>query len=213
MLTSPFETELYEKLSTFFSGYGFELLAGRKQFRRGTETGFQNVIVSSTDYEDEVWLEVNFGLRHAQIEWAAQQFLGNLDEFRADANTLVVSIGKFNDTKYFRYKILNQHDLTDTCDQIKQFMELDGFRFLDEHSQLDALHHLFNDEPTKPCKYVYNQVHRCYKGLTAARLVNSPHFLRLSDVYRNQLVRLGANLEELHNFERLLSYLLYHSVN
>lgn len=213
MLTSPFETELYEKLSTFFSRYGFELLAGRKQFRRVIDTGFQNVIVSSTDYEDEIWLEVNFGLRHAQIEWAAQQFLGNLDDFRADANTLVVSIGKFNDTKYFRYKILNQEDLEDTCDQIKWFMELQGFPFLEAHSQLDALHHLFNDEPTKPCKYVYNQVHRCYKGLTAARLVNSPHFLRLSDVYRAQLPRLGANLQELHNYERLLSYLLYHSVN
>jgi hypothetical protein len=213
MLTSPFETELYEKLSTFFSGYGFELLAERKQFRRVTVSGFQNVILSSTDYEQEVWLEVNFGLRHEQIEWAAQQFLGNLEEFRTDANTLVVSIGKFNDAKYFRYKILNPDDLDDTCDQIKNFMEEDGFRFQQQYSHLDTLHHLFNDEPTKPCKYVYNQVHRCYKGLTAARLTNSPHFLGLSDVYRNQLVRLGANLQELHNFERLLSYLLYHSVN
>jgi hypothetical protein len=213
MLTSPFDTELYEKLSTFFTGYGFDLLPERKQFRKVTDIGFQNVILSSTDYEEETWLEVNVGLRHDQIEWAAQQFLGNLDEFREDANTLVISIGKFNDVHYFRYKILNHDDLDDACDQIKGFLEEEGFRFLEEHQHLDALHHLFNDEPTRPCKYVYNQVHRCYKGLTAARLINSPHFLRLSDVYRNQLVRQGATMQDLHNYERLLSYLLYHSVN
>ncbi len=218
MVISPFETELYGKMSEFFAQHGFLMLPEKKQFRKPTETGFQNVIFSVTSYETETWLEVNFGLRHQQIEQAAQQFLGNMEDFRADANTLVVSIGKFNDARYFRYKIANDArfgsvDLEDTCQEIKAFLLDRGFHFLSRYESLPALNGLLNAEPTKPCKYLYNQIHRGFKGLIAARLTNSDEFLHLSDLYRHQLVRLGASFEELHQFERLLSFLLYHSVN
>jgi hypothetical protein len=202
----------------FFARHGFAPLPEKKQFRKRTETGFQNVIFSATRYDTETWLEVNFGLRHDRIEQVAQQFLGNLEEFRADANTLVVSIGKFNDTHYFRYKIghgepTGSSDLDDTCAEIQTFLVERGFGFLDQHDNLAALDRLFNAAPTKPCKFLYNQVHRGFKGLIAARLMNSDEFLPLADLYRNQLVRLGATFHELHQYERLLSFLLYHSVN
>lgn len=219
MLITPFETELYEKMSDFFARYGFVPMTEKKQFRRVTETGFQNVIFSVTNYDTETWLEVNFGLRHERIEQVAQQFLGNLEEFRADANTLVVSIGKFNDAHYFRYKIGHDenppghNDLDDTCQEIQEFLVERGFDFLNRNDSLSALHYLLNAEPTKPCKFLYNQMHRGFKGLIAARLSNSDEFLGLADLYRNQLVRLGASFQELHQYERLLSFLLYHSVN
>ena len=218
VLITPFETELYEKMGDFFARHDFVPMPEKKQFRKVTETGFQNAIFSVTPYDTETWLEVNFGLRHERVEQVAQQFLGNLEEFRADANTLVVSIGKFNDAQYFRYKIghdepSGRSELHDTCLEIQEFFLERGFTFLDHHESLAALHRLFNAEPTKPCKYLYNQVHRGFKGLIASRLVNSDDFLPLSDLYRNQLVRLGASFHELHQYERLLSFLLYHSVN
>jgi hypothetical protein len=218
VVISPFETELYGKMSDFFARYGFVLLAEKKQFRRVTGTGFHNVIFSATSYEAETWLEVNFGLRHEQIEQTAQQFLGNLEDFRADANTLVVSIGKFNNARYFRYKIGHDTrfgfaDLEDTCQEIRDFLAGRGFDFLNRYDTLPALDHLLNAQPTQPCNYLYNQIHRAFKGLIAARLTNNDEFLGLSDVYRNQLVRLGASFHELHQYERLLSFLLYHSVN
>ena len=219
MLITPFETELYAKMSGFFARYGFVPIPEKKQFRKGTETGFQNVIFSVTKYDAETWIEVNFGLRHELIEQVAQQFLGNLDDFRLDANTLVISIGKFNDANYFRYKILHgdqpagQSDLDDACQEIQAFLIERGFDFLNRSDGLAALHYLLNAEPTKPCKFLYNQVHRGFKGLIAARLTNSDEFRGLADLYRNQLVRLGASFHELHQYERLLSYLLYHSVN
>lgn len=217
MLITPFETELYEKMGDFFARYGFVPLPEKKQFRKGTDTGFQNVIFSVTHYEAETWLEVNFGLRHERIEQVAQQFLGNLEAFRADANTLVVSIGKFNDAQYFRYKIGHEEggtsELDDTCLEIQEFFVGRGFEFMNRHEGLGALHRLLNAEPTKPCKFLYNQIHRGFKGLITARLLNADDFLHLSDLYRNQLVRLGASFHELHQYERLLSFLLYHSVN
>ncbi|MFN8355594.1 MAG: hypothetical protein U0Y10_14150 [Spirosomataceae bacterium] len=213
MKITPFELELYEKLSSFFTESGFVLLAEKKQFRKVTNLGFQNVIFSLSDYGNEVWLEVNFGLRHHEIEKIAQQFLGNAEEYRADANTLVISIGKFNNAKYFRYKMQTSSDLEDACEEIKRFLAHQGFPFLEAHQPLSELNRLFNTKPYSPCKYLYNQVHRCFKGIVAARLLSSDDFIDLSDQYRHQLVRIGASGEDLLNFEKMLSFLLYQSVN
>ncbi|MFC0181572.1 hypothetical protein SAMN04515674_104171 [Pseudarcicella hirudinis] len=213
MTITPFETALYEKLYGFFAGNGFVLLPDKKQFRKITDTGFQNVIFTVSTYEEEIWLEVNFGIRHEQIEQMAQQFLNNMRDFWPDTNTLVISIGKYNDARYFRYKVHNDIDLEDVCEEIKDFLEHQGFLFMQQSETLAALHKILNEKPSKPCKYVYNQVHRYYKGVIAARLINADNFLDLADSYRFFLTKIGATAEEQHAYERLLSYLLYHSIN
>ncbi len=213
MAVKHFETILYEKLEPFFRNYDFVLLAEKKQFRKNTPTGFQNVIFTATAYQDEIWLEVNIGCRSHQVEQIAQQFLGNTRDYWADSNTLVISIGKFNDAKYFRYKIFNENDLEDTCEAIKEFLENTGFPFLNKSDNLKAINNIFNLQPSSPCKYLYNQTHRSYKGIITARLTNDERFLDLSNTHRNVLRRNGANPDELLTFERILSFLLYQSVN
>ncbi len=213
MILTPFETALYEKFHDFFNNHGFSLMADKKQFRKITPMGFQNVIFTITQYENETWLEVNIGCRHNQIEQIAQQFLNNHREFWADSNTLVISIGKFNDAKYFRYKIHDQSDLDDTCEIIKEFLLTRGMPFMEDSYNLNSIYHIFNDTPTQTCKYVYNQMNRCFKGAIAAKLVHSTRFLDLVDTHRNMLVKIGGTPEELLAYERLLSFLLYHSVN
>lgn len=213
MLVKPFEIALYEKLSSFFKQHDFVLLADKKQFRKVTPRGFQNVIFTATSYDDEIWLEVNFGCRNNQIEQIAQQFLGNSRDFWKESNTIVVSIGKYNDAKYFRYKIMTQPDIEDVCDIVKDFLILEGFPFLEVSDNLDSLNAIFNKQPHRPCKYVYNQVHRSFKGIINAKLVHDENFLDLTDKHREHLIRIGATQEELLTFERLLSFLLYHSPN
>ena len=213
MLLKPFETDIYEKLRTFFDSHGFDLIADKKQFRKLTKTGFQNVIFTTTAYENEVWLEVNIGSRNHQLEQIAQQFLGNTRDYWADANSLVISIGKFNNAKYFRYKMANQADVEDVCEEIKNFLTTRGFAFLKNSDSLLMLHETYNKEPLKTCKYVYNQTHRSFKGLITAKLIYDESFLDLADTHRNFLMRIGAKTEELLTYERLLSYLLYLSVN
>jgi hypothetical protein len=158
-------------------------------------------------------LEVNFGIRNNQIEQIAQQYLGNTRDFWGESNTIVVSIGKYNDAKYFRYKIMTEPDIEDVCDIVKDFLTLEGFPFLKASDNLLALNDIFNKQPQKPSKYVYNQVHRSFKGIINAKLVHEENFLDLTDKHRENLIRIGATHEELLTFERLLSFLLYHSPN
>ena len=213
MLVKPFEITLYHKLRLFFKEQGFVLMADKKQFRKVTPTGFQNVIFTATSYDDEIWLEVNFGCRNNQVEQIAQQFIGNTRDFWSESNTIVVSIGKYNDAKYFRFKIMTEPDIEDVCDIIKDFLITQGFPFLNQSDNLLVLNDIFNKYPKKPCKYLYNQVHRSFKGIITAKLIHEEKFLDLTDKHRQNLIRIGATHEDLLTFERLLSFLLYHSPN
>ncbi|GAB3886138.1 hypothetical protein [Spirosoma agri] len=213
MTSTPFETNLYQQLTPFFSKQAFTLLPEKKQYRRTTAIGFQNVILSPSFYGDETMLEVNFGCRNDQVEQIAQQFLNNLPDYRPDANTLIISIGKFNGFQYHRYKVHSEDELVVICDQIEQFFITKGFAFLDDASTLPTLDRLLNEHPGQPCQYVYNQTHRCYKGLIVARLNHNPHFDGLIDSYRHLLIRQTQNPYEQLQFERLIAYLQHYSAN
>lgn len=209
------EAKLYYALYDFFEAEGFRLLMDKKQFRKSTPAGFVNIIFSVSEYEKDkdTWVEVHIGCRNDQIEQIAQQFLNiNLVDFRADVNTLIISTGKYNDVKYFRYKIQNDDDLTDTCEAIKEFMVYSGFSFLNSSTKLSDIDRIFNSLPHKPSKYVYNQIHRCYKGLIAAKLADNPQYTHTEAVYRNYLTKF-ASKAELSNFERLVTYLQYYGNN
>jgi hypothetical protein len=213
MTTSILETTLFTKLQSFFEEHGFLLLAEKKQFRKTTNFGFRNIIFTVTDYDSEKWIEVNFGVRHNEVERLAQQFIGNSREFWEDANTLVISIGKFNNLKYFRYKVSTEEDLLDTCFEIKKFMSNQGFLFLRNTESINQINTILNAESLKPSRYLYNQIHRCFKGLIAARIAGHQDFMKLSDQYRNQVIKLGGSDDDVFAYERLLSFLLYWSVN
>lgn len=213
MTVTPFDTNLFQRLTPYFTEHAYMLLSEKKQFRRATAFGFQNIVLSSVWYPTDTVLEVTFGVRNNQIEQIAQQFLNNLPDFRPDVNTFLLSIGRFNGFPYARYKIHSEQELASICGQIKSFFKTHGFDFLAHHYTLSALDNLLNDQPTLPCRYIYNQTHRCYKGLIAARLNHNPNYDALVDVYRHTLVQLTQNPHEQLNFERLITFLAHYSAN
>lgn len=208
-----FETGLYESLYNFFSEYEFDLLSDKKQFRRPLENGFQNVILSHSSYDNEHWLEVNLGVRLNTIEHWAQQFLDNRKSYQPDANTAVISVGKLTDNKYFRYKVVEPEDLALAQEALCQFMAVQGFDFLNSISSIEAIDFLFNEDPEQPSKYVYNQVHRCFKGLIAAKLNMNPNFMYLMETYYKYLEKIAAKPDLICKFDRMASYLLHYSQN
>ncbi|MCS7019220.1 MAG: hypothetical protein RMJ87_13025 [Cytophagales bacterium] len=210
----PKQAEAYTflALEPHLSEQSFVMLPALKQFRKTTSTGFQNIILSFSG-RNETFLEVNIGVRHHAVEEIAQQFLDNLPEFRQEANTLVVSIGKLADTKYFRYKINCQDDIQHCAQQIMDFMHERGFHFLNESGSLANLNKIFNEHPQLPVKYLYNQIHRCFKGIIVARMCHHPQFVPLVETYFEVLQRLGAPERTLMEYDRLANYLLHYCPN
>ncbi|PAC31010.1 hypothetical protein [Flectobacillus sp. BAB-3569] len=213
MSTQAFEIQLYEKLNQFFFEHDYLLMVDKKQYRKITSSGFLNVIFTCTSYENEILLDVNIGCRNEKIEQIAQQYLGNSRDYWGDANTFVISIGKFNDSKNFRYKIQTDSDLDDVCEEVRSFMLTHGFEFLETHSSLEAINHMFNATPKISCKYAYNQSHRRFKGLIVAKLVNDDNFKDLFEKHQRGLIFSVAPEEELQKFDRLMGFLMYVSDN
>jgi hypothetical protein len=213
MTLTELETNLYHLLNQNFSKKGFYLIPELFQFRRLNETGFQNIILTSTRYEAEIWVEVNIGVRIDMVENLAQQFLDVIPEYRQHANTIITSIGRLSDTKYLRYKIANEEDVTFSAQTIKDFMKERGFDFLEYASHIKELDKLFNEKPHQSLKYVYNQVHRCFKAVIIAKYNNNPQFFKLLDQYQTQLERLKVPDTILENYVKLANYLVYLSIN
>ncbi|SOD81830.1 hypothetical protein [Spirosoma fluviale] len=213
MTFTSFETILYQHLTPFFERQGFVLLPDKKQYRRTTSTGFQTVMLLFGLYNDETILDVTLGCRSEQIEQIAQQFLRNQVMSHQDAITLTVSINQFSDFQFVRFRIHNGEELVDACWKIEQFFQTSGFAFLTSSCTLPVLDRLLNENPAHPCRYVYNQLHRYYKGLIAAHLTRNAQFNNLIERYRNLLGKQTQNPYEQIQFERLIAYLHHYYPN
>jgi hypothetical protein len=212
MILTKFEVKFYQRLEHFFQSHGFNLMMDQKQFRKATQNGFQNIIFSVSETQKDFWIEVNFGVRHEFIEQIAQQFLNNAHGYRPSANTLVTSIGKFEEKKYFRFKVSTDEDFDSTIEQINAFFVERGFEFLTKADSLSFIEDTLNDSPTTPCRYLYNQVHRCFKGAIAAKLTDNTHFNMVTNFYRHFLIKNGTD-EDLLSYERLISFLHHYNAN
>lgn len=214
MTSTSFEITLNQQLTPFFERHQFLFMPEKKQYRKITDTGFQNVLLSPSFYDDETVLDIRLGCRNDQIEQIAQQFLANNQvNARPDANTLIVSLSQFSDFTFVRFAIHSENELLEVCKRIERFFCTVGFDFLAASSAIPALDQLLNTLPDQPCKYVYNQMHRYYKGLITARLTHNIDFDSLIDMYRHQLVQHTQNRHEQIRFERLIAYLHYYTPN
>ena len=213
MNVKEFDTALYHQLYDFFYDHEFEMVADKKQFRRTLPNGFQSILFSVSELDEEIWLEVNLGVRIHAVEEVVQQFLDNSITYRDEALTLVASIGKLTNNKYFRYKINTPEDLKDVCEAMKLFMQQQGFAFLDNHSSITSLDKLYNSNPTKPTRYLYNQMHRCFKGAVLAKLSDRKQYAKVLDSYQYFLDKLGAKPTLAEKYDKLCNYLLYYNPN
>ena len=214
MSISTTEAKLYRTFYDFFEQHNYGLLPDKKQFRKITAGGFLNVIFSVTEYaENDAWVEVHFGCHNQHIEQIAQQFLAtNLLDFRNDTNTIIISIGNYNNVKYFRYKIQSDEDIQTAYESITSFFETVGFEFLETLTKVTEVERILNFSSRKPCKFVYNQTHRCFKGMIAAKFTENPKFFGLAlmyDVYLNSI----GQYEESVRFKKMIDYLHHYSAN
>ena len=193
--------------------WGFALLPDLKQFRRKVGCGFQSIIISASRYEEEFWVEVNLGVRHEMVEKLAQQFLSLQQTFQPQTNTVIISMGKLLGEPYKRLKVTDEASLVQICQQICTFLEEVGLPQLNRLSDIKQLDFALNFEPQRSARFIYNQQHRCFKGLTVAKLTNNPEFLWLVKTYRGYLCQTGSPEKVMYKYDRLSNYLMHFSVN
>ena len=207
------QTFFVKQLLPFFKEWGFEYIDVYSQFRKIDKMGFKNVILSISQYEDEIWIEVTLGIRKDEVERLTQPFLSSLSDFQNHTTTISVSLGKLNQNPYFRYKAENEEDLEVCAEELMKFMTEEGMTFLEEKNSLQELDLIFNKLPKVPILYVHNQFHRFFKGIVLAKITNNPKYDELVELYYRTLIHQKANETIQSNFKRLTAFLVSYSIN
>lgn len=207
------QTFFVKQLIPFFKEWGFEYIDTYSQFRKTDKMGFKNVILSISQYEDEIWIEVTLGIRKDEVERISQPFLSNLSDFRNQTTTISISLGKLNQNPYFRYKAENEEDLEVCAEELTKFMTEEGMIFLESKNSLQELDLIFNKLPKRPILYVHNQDYRFFKGIVLAKITNNPKYDELVELYYRTLIHQKANESIQDNFKRLTAFLVHYSIN
>lgn len=207
------QTFFVKQLIPFFKEWGFEYIDTYSQFRKTDKMGFKNIILSISQYEDEIWIEATLGIRKDEVERISQPFLSNLSDFRNQTTTISISLGKLNQNPYFRYKAENEEDLEVCAEELTKFMTEEGMIFLESKNSLQELDLIFNKLPKRPILYVHNQDHRFFKGIVLAKITNNPKYDELVELYYRTLIHQKANESIQDNFKRLTAFLVHYSIN
>ena len=184
-----------------------------KQFRSATTIGFQSIILSASHYPDCSIVELHLGIRADAVENLAFPFTNGLTGFKKDSLTLVCPISKLFNSPFQRYEIRDRRDIDGVFSNFQKQLEEKGFQFLAQHKRLETLEHLFNDLPNEPLALVHNQVNRCMRGITLAKLCHSRDFEQLAQIYEYQLSQLFVPKSTLERYQRLLNFLRTYSAN
>ena len=76
---------------------------------------------------------------------------------------------------------------------IEIFFKEHGFTFLERVSNIKVLDEIMNENPHKHNKYIYNQAHRCFKGIVLAKVNDRHHLFGLIEVYRTYLLKTASD--------------------
>ena len=203
---------LLTQLEDFFGACNFTPLWPYQQFRKKHSGGFTATIISAGNAWPS-FAELHLGVRVDLVEQLVYQFTSGLAEYGPHSTTLITSAGRILGRPYFRYSLESPSDITVAAEQMKQFMDSEGFGFLEKYQRIDALDNLFNDEPHEKSPYLTNQLNRSLRGIILAKLAQREHWLQLVIGYRAQLTLRGTPGPMMQRYDRLTDYLINFSVN
>lgn len=207
------DKSIYKLLLPVFESQGYEPLPAKNQFRKRTAKGFRSVIFSVSGATNEQLLDIHFGVRFDIIENLVHQFLSEPRFLEKESNTIIASLPQLKHAPIGQFFIPDKISLERACDEIAIFMQEKGFRFLDACDSLRRIDAKINRKPHQPCLYMASHIHRCFKGIIIARLLQRNDFETLITIYKNHLCSRRASSRTIENFNRLVTYLKCFSFN
>ncbi len=212
---SDIQNSIQQAFHTKLENLGFEPIIYPKglQYKKVFSGGFQSCIFSILKHEQAFWVEMSIGVRIDIVEKIANQFTLVLKDFQEESHTILSTYGRITGQPYFRFKVENKEDLGRACEKMGDFLEEIGLDFMEDNSQIKAIDRLINRHPEKPSRFIYNESHRCIKGIIVAQMAQNPQLKTLIRAYHVVLQKHSLRDKMLPQYLKLVKYLSAFSVN
>ncbi|MDX5325199.1 MAG: hypothetical protein LPK80_02965 [Bacteroidota bacterium] len=197
----------FKGLQTFFSRHGYTYLPAQNMFYSPTANGFKAIYVIPSVYPDEVYFEVNLGVRLDIVERTIRPFTLNPQSFQTQSTTAITSLGRLLDQPTFKLQAQTDDQIKRVHGFLKDCMNDKGFHFLDSMTHVEHLDRLLNNDPERASDVAFNQVLRCFRGIIVARLRGNPSWLNIHHQYLEYLEKQRVPSTVYQNYMRLIGYL------
>jgi len=204
---------MQELLNEELNQRGLEWLPHLHQFRRVFPGGFFCVILSVSSYPDCALAEVHIGIRLDEVEQLAFPHTNSPAGFQPNSMTLVTPLARLAGKRMQRFEIFNREDAKAAVRIVAKQLIQQGLPFLAKLQDLRGMEQLYNKQPELPIPYLHNAIHRCFRGIALAKLVERPGFAALCQTYRQVLANRFAPEPTRAKFERLVQFLQNYSQN
>lgn len=196
-----------EELVKDFESKGFEYLEDLSQFRKKTNKGFINFVLSFSEYSDLMIFEGDAGLRIDAIEEMAYPFTNGLKSFQPDSHTLISSIGRLKGKRFERHTIGTEEELEAVLAKIRADIKGEVEPFWTKYQDLGSLRQLFNYTKEEQLRLVQNWNYAPLRGIVVAKILNSSDLEALIIKHRAVLKELSAHDVLKERYEQLAIYL------
>lgn len=207
------EKHIYHTLTPLFREQGYELLSSKNQFRLPTRNGYRAALITVNGNREEQIIELNLSIRLDVVEELVNQFISGIASGYNESATIIASYSRLTQQPYKRFLVKNEAGLALACKQIDTFMRNKGFGFLEKFDRLRKIDPVINRKPEQPCPLLLDQINRCFKGITIAKLTHRNDFNPLVKIYLNYLSKQWTQPGVVANFKKLVRYLRFFSIN
>ncbi|MFN3759328.1 MAG: hypothetical protein ACK4SF_08940 [Algoriphagus aquaeductus] len=190
----------------FFKDFGFEFHPQNFLFEKSFPQGNQVIFVHYTEYPDATYLEYKLGVRIHAVESIIHKFLPTLSDYASRSITLIQSPDLISSEYPRRYVLKDSEPILDCILSAENFFIKHGFPWMDEMIEPKNLELAFASHGEFPFQ-TQNFVYHAFRGVTLARLYNSPDYLNLRQLYLEQIKRKEMTPFTIASFLQLLDYL------
>jgi len=177
------------------------------QFRKNTDSGFQNIIINPSIYPHYINFELSFGSRINIVEETILPYTTGLKGFKAERNTAITSLPKYLKQPRLRLRAKDEKEMEEVIRYIRIFFEKEGFLFLNSLQNIKKVEEAFNEQPEEESLIAFDHELKSFRGLTLATMVQNPRWNELRKIYSQNLQRHNAPEIIIENYWNLVHFL------
>ena len=207
---------LLNHLQPYFEHKRYEQGYQGIDFLRQTSFGHSSIHLNKTQYEDGLMVSFFIGIRISLLETSLNTLLGQnnirydgITSLMVNANSIAKNSIKLKD-KYF---CITPSDVRKAADAFIDFMDREGFDFLNNYKTINKIDSLYNDFPEKSAQWCNHSYIRCFRAMTSAKILGRQDYEVLLDMHEQYLAERGYKGQILEKFKSTFALLNRISLN